>query len=239
MLCLMGGCLQETPLTDHEMDVVAEYAADMLLRYDANNISQNVFYDEEKMEALVNPTSTPTPEPTATPTPIPDKEQSSSGGAGGFAGEEAMPTVTPIPENSEETNVQLTAVLGAQEGIRISYKGYEITDNVVSSNYLSLSAKEGRTYVVVSLEVHNDTDQELVFNASESKMEYLLDVNLGTVSKSALAMLENGLQYFPITVPAEGVTDAVLVFDIADVEISTAHLIIRNENDETVFVKLK
>ena len=36
MLCMLAGCLEATPLTDEEMDVVAEYAASRLLKYDKN-----------------------------------------------------------------------------------------------------------------------------------------------------------------------------------------------------------
>ena len=34
MLCLLAGCLEATPLNEEEMDVVAEYAASLLLKYD-------------------------------------------------------------------------------------------------------------------------------------------------------------------------------------------------------------
>ena len=47
MLCMMCGCLKDTPLTDEEMDIVAEYAASLLLKYD-NKYSTPLYYENER-----------------------------------------------------------------------------------------------------------------------------------------------------------------------------------------------
>ncbi len=235
MLCMLCGCLEVTPLTEEEMDVVAEYAASLLLKYD-RNYNTPVYYVEEREERLT-PTPTPTPEPTvkATPTPTATGSNSSQNSTN-------TPDATPTPAasmfNEEETSKQLTEIIDA-ENITVTCEGYELKKSVQSTEYFSLVAKEGRQYVVVNFLLHNNTDADQIFDASKSGLEYTIDINTGTISRVSLSMLQNDLQYMEITVPANGTAEAVLVFEVAETEINTMHLIIQNEADAAVFAKLK
>lgn len=239
-LCLLCGCLEATPLTEKEMDAVAEYAASLLLKYD-KNYDTPLYYTEER---LIRLTPTPTPEPTvkATPTPAPNAGNNDSSGNGSVKEPTATPSATPTPAsimyNEAETSAQLTEII-AVDNITITCEAYQIMDSVVSESYFSLQAKEGRQYIVIYFKLHNNTDQALTFDASGKGLEYSVDVNTGTVSRVSLSMLENDLQYMPIEVPANGTADAVLVFEIADTEINTLHLIIEDKNENVVFVKMQ
>ncbi len=240
MLCLLGGCLEATPLNDEEMDAAAEYAASLLLKYD-KNYDTPLYYAEEREIRL---TPTPTPEPTvkATPTPTPGVNEDSS--SGNTSGPEFAPTVTPIPTptpllfNEAETSRQLTDII-AVENISVTCEGWVPMKSVQSTEYFSLVAKEGRQYVVVNFLLHNNTEEEIIFDASENGLEYSIDINTNDISRVSLSMLKNDMQYMEISVPAKGTAEAVLVFEIADTEINTMHLIIENSVDETVFAKLK
>lgn len=235
-LCMLCGCLEATPLTDAEMDVVAEYAATMLLKND-DKYSTPLYYvgviPEEELEEKLTPTPTPTAAPIITQKPSGNNTNNSGNGE-----VKATPTPTPGLYNSEETKKQLNEII-AVENISISCEGFEIMDSVVSNDYFSLNAKEGRTYVVIQFKLKNNTTEELIFDASEKGLEYTLDINTGTISKVSLSMLQNDLQYMPIKVSANGEAEAVLVFEIADELIDTAHLIIEKNDDEAVFIKLK
>ncbi len=236
MLCLLCGCLKTTPITDEELDVVAEYAASLLLKYDEKY--ETPLYYADELEVKLTPT--PTPQPTsAVPTPtaaVPDKNPNGSGDSNPSGN--STPTPTPGMYNDAETSRQLTEIM-AVENISVSCEGYKLQQSVQSTEYFSLVAKEGRQYVVVDFLLHNNTENHLVFDASEKNLEYLIDINTGTVSRVALSMLENDLQYMEIPVPAGGTAQAVLVFEIADTEINTIHLIVENESDDVVFAKLK
>lgn len=234
LMCLFCGCLEATPLTDEEMDVVAEYAASLLLKYD-KHYDTPLYYVEEREVRL---TPTPTPEPTgkATPTPV---TGSSSGGTSSVP--EATPTETPTQMplyNEEETSKQITDII-AVENITVTCEGFELMKSVQSTEYFSLVAKEGRQYVVVNFLLHNNTTEDIMFDASEKGLEYSVDVNISSVSRVSLSMLENDMQYMEIPVPAGGTAEAVLVFEIADEEINTMHLIIENASGDVVFAKLK
>ena len=240
LLCLTGGCLSATPLTDGEMDVVAEYAASLMLKYE-KKYDTPLFYTEE-LEKRLTPTLT-LPEkpkqPTGTPTPIPKEDNPI----------EPHPaiTTTPIPTptkppallfNSEETTKQLTQIIGVKD-IVVSCEGTELKKSVQSKEYFSLVAKEGRQYAVVSFKLTNSSDKTVKVDVSDKGLEYTIDVNTKTVSRVSLSMLENDLQYMEIDVPASGTAEAVLVFEIADQPIDTLHLIIEDKDDNAVFVKLQ
>ena len=238
MLCLFAGCLEATPLNEEEMDVVAEYAASLLLKYD-RHYDTPLYYAEDR-ELRLSPTPTPTPKPknpTATPTPVADNKNPSGSGPQ----EEVSATATPTPAplyNQEETTNQLTGLM-AVEDITVSCTGCELMDSVVSNDYFSLQAKEGSQYAVVSFLLQNNSDRDVVFDASGRGLEYSMDVNIDTIFRASLSLLENDLQYMEIQVPASGSAEAVLVFEISDTEIKTLHLIIQDKEENTVFVKLQ
>lgn len=238
-LCMLAGCLEATPLNDGEMDVVAEYAASLLLKYD-KHYDTPLYYAEER-EVRLTPTPTPTPKPknpTATPTPAAEHNNPSGNGSGEAAAG-ATPTPTPAPlYNQEETTNQLTELMAAED-ITVSCIGCELMDSVVSNDYFSLQAKEGSQYAVVTFILKNNSDRDIVFDASGRGLEYAMDVNINTTFRASLSLLENDLQYMEIPVPAAKTAEAVLVFEIADTEINTLHLIIQDKDDNTVFVKLQ
>ena len=237
MLGLLCGCLEATPLTDKEMDVVAEYAASLLLKYDNKYdtpLYYNDFVQEEEMTSPALPTKTPTPTPVSS-TQTPGDSSSQQNPA---VTPEATPTIAPVSDNSEETSRQLTEIIGVED-VTITCDGYKAMDSVFSTDYFSLQAKEGRKYIVVNFTLHNTTNQKIVFDASGRGLEYSIDVNTGTISRVSLSMLKNDLQYMPIEVPAKGTAEAVLAFEIAVTELETLHLIIKNKNDDVVFVKMR
>ena len=216
MLGLLGGCLQTTPLTDSEMDTVAEYAAMLLLRYDSN-------YDSVLYYGVQPPIETPTPTPyVPEQDKKPDEQENNK-----------------YPEkNDKSTNEQLTDIMDVED-FTVTYEGYELTESVIRNDYFNLTASEGKQYVVVNFLLHNNTDKDLVFDASENNLHYSIDVNTGTFYRVSLSTLQNDMQYMPINVAAKGTAEAVLVFEIDKTEIQTLHVIMENESDETVFIKLQ
>lgn len=234
-LCMMGGCLKDVPLTDREMDIVAEYAARALL----GTIPPNTISDYEPLlpEEVVAPTPTPTP------TPVPEVTPEPTNGAARPTGGTPQLTPTPVPENSEATNEQLTEVIGA-DGFAFSYAegSYQLMPSVEEGDYFSLDPKKGRQYLIVSFTATNTTDESIALYTMEKQLRCEVDINLGTVSRASLSMLKNDLQYMngSETVPAGGSLETVLVFEISALEeINTAHIRITNQKDEVVIIKLK
>lgn len=239
LLCVLCGCLKTTPLTDNELDVVAEYAASLLLKYDSKYDSP-LYYGNFVAEEELQLTPTVTPETSVTPTPAttPSLETGITTTPSPAPTQTAAPTPTPLPYSAAETTSQLTELIAA-ENITVSCEKYEIMESVVSNDYFSLQAKQGRKYVVVTFQLKNTSNKDEIFDASGTGLSYSIDVNTSIKARVSLSMLENDLQYMPITVPANGTAKAVLVFEIEDMQIDTLHLLIANKEEKVVFVKLK
>ncbi len=231
MMGMMCGCLQEVPLTDREMEVVAEYAAGILLEQE--DIYTSALLSKITMEELLTPTPTLTPVPT--PTSIVD---ASNQGGTTSQGSSLFPTITPLAGDSEEITEQLAQLLG-QEGFRLTYQGYTIEDSIVSNEHYHLEAEEGNQYVVTKFQIENQTENELVFDASNENLSCILAVNVDDRYRAAISMIENDLQYMPIIVPAKETREAVLVFKVKKEEMNTVNLILRNDTDSVVFIKVK
>lgn len=222
-VCMLGGCIKDVPLTDREMDIVAEYAAHVLLKQDKANNSLLI----EKVTPSPEPEKKPEISEKPVPTMKPDEE-------------EETPQPTKLPDNTEFTDEQISKVVGV-EGFQVSYTGYETMESIQSGDYFSLTAKPGRQYLLVHFDVTNGTESALVFDTTEQRLECTVDINLGTVSRASLSMLENDLQYMNgVMVQAGEKMETVLVFEISSKEeIQTAHVRMKNENDEIVIIKLK
>ena len=230
MMGMLCGCLQEVPLTDKEMNAVAEYAAGVLLEND-DSIYTSALLSKTVMEELLTPTPTATPVPT--PTSIVNNQSGTTS-----QGQGSLATITPLPGDSEETIEQLTQLIG-QEGVQLSYQGYVLQDSIVSNEYLNMEAEEGNQYVIAQFQIENLTEKELVFDASNKNLSCILAINVDNRYRAALSMLENNLQYMPITVPAKQTKSAVLVFEVKKQEMDTINLILRNNTDNVVFIKMK
>ena len=229
MMGMLCGCLQEVPLTDKEMNAVAEYAAGVLLEND-DSIYTSALLSKTVMEELLTPTPTATPVPT--PTSIVNNQSGTTS-----QGQGSLATITPLPGDSEETIEQLTQLIG-QEGVQLSYQGYVLQDSIVSNEYLNMEAEEGNQYVIAQFQIENLTEKELVFDASNKNLSCILAINVDNRYRAALSMLENNLQYMPITVPAKQTKSAVLVFEVKKQEMDTINLILRNNTDNVVLPAL-
>ncbi len=230
MMGMLCGCLQEVPLTDKEMNAVAEYAAGVLLEND-DSIYTSALLSKTVMEELLTPTPTATPVPT--PTSIVNNQSGSTS-----QGQGELPTITPLPGDSKETIEQLTQLIG-QEGFQLSYQGYVLQDSIVNNEYLNMEAEEGNQYVVAQFQIENQTEEELVFDASNKNLSCILAINVDNRYRAALSMLENNLQYMPITVPAKQTKSAVLIFEVKKQDMDTINLILKNNADNVVFIKMK
>ena len=128
MLCMLAGCLEATPLTDEEMDVAAEYAASLLLKYD-KHYDTPLYYAEEREERLTptptptlrptKPTATPkptvTPKPTATPKPTEAPKATATPKPTATATPEPteVPVPTVVPTTPTDSGMNMWVICGA------------------------------------------------------------------------------------------------------------------------------
>lgn len=219
--------MKEYPLSDSQTGIVAEYMAGLLLRddkeYSLSLLGQQEIYEiqEERKEEERKEEK--------------KKEEADS--------EELTPSSIPEKQNIEEqdTCYTLAEVIG-DSNFDIRYTSYKLVDTYPedeSNPVFSIDPREDYQLLVVNFLIENKTDTDKNIDLSKSMVQYQLDINVGTVYKPQLALLENNLQYIDMTVEAGMTISAVLIFEVTrDVDMSNINLI-ASKDSKTEIIKIK
>jgi len=214
----LTGCIQEYSITDQQSDATSEYMAGLLLNYDEEYeqdlISKNQILAEETAKEKEDAAS---PSPTISP-----KITSNSTEDQGAANQE---------------NYTLTEVIG-EKNFEIEYTGYIVTATYPEdseSAYFSLSAYGGNQLLVASFNVKNKSKKEKTLNLSKAEILYQLDINVGSVYKPSLTLLENDLQYIDVTIAGEKSETVLLIFEVSKkAEMSDINLLITKDGKSEI-----
>ncbi len=213
---LLTGCADAMPeLTREESDMIAEYAAGLLLKYSSTynyrltderaieEMLQAIALEQELLEASMQEqfTEEERTEP-ETETANPEAEGESEPQP-----EENVPIVT------EDLDADLAQVLGL-EGISMQYQSYGVYDSYPESGKgFSVDADQGKTLLVVRFDIENMEGEEIYCNLFDYSLKIRFRVN-GT-SKSALTtMLPNDIGSYMETIPAGETREIVAVAEI-------------------------
>lgn len=215
-LAMLAGCYEPLDITDSEMDMVAEYAAGVLVKHGTK--ATDSLLDREEQEAAFAAMATPTPRPTLAPSKT-DKEPSGDklpgDGTQGNASPTAKPTATPIPDNTEMTMQDLTKLIGKQDFF-FRYTGYETTLLYQGEGDLFAAAGEGKQLVVLKFEVSNRSDSgaTLVLNKGASKdFVYTLRAGGKNIRPSLTLLEEDFYTSYEKSFKAGETKECVLVFE--------------------------
>lgn len=226
----LTGCMKPYPLSDSQTGMVAEYMAGILLandkEYSSSLLNQQEIeeiQEEEKRKEERKQEEDRDKEES-------DRNESASSTAGGN-------------QNSEKQNIHYTlAELMGDSNFDIKYTSYKLVNTYPedeSNLVFSLNPREGYQLLVVNFSVENITDTDKTIDLSKSKIQYQLDINVGTVYKPQLALLENNLQYIDMTIEAGATIPAVLIFEVSsDIDMSNINLII-SKDSKTEIIKIK
>ena len=245
-----GACVNTAQVTEAEMDVIAEYAADVLLDHVSGHAPLlNVGEQQEAILLSATPTPRPTATPTLTPTPTP-VPQGSSGGQS--SGSNATPTPS-TSENVEFTAEELTTLMN-KKGCSFTYTGYEVADVYLdSSGILPAHASDGKEFYILSFDVKNETNDKIRVNMldgmEKSTYEYALHLNVDQTVKPSFYIVRESLDYLDLELEAKETKKAILLFEVKkDFDVEKAHLtIIRKDKvddseftqDSSVIIKIK
>ncbi|HKL99721.1 MAG TPA: hypothetical protein VJZ06_07435 [Mobilitalea sp.] len=229
LMLSLTGCIHKYQLSDENTEVAAEYMAGILLQYD-ENYQSSLIKKEELEEKIVNllaeeankAVSTPTP------TPVPTNEESGSQVVG--------------DENTlMDGEFTIAEVIGATN-IDIQYDSYKLYNSYPeddTSTYFSLTPNIGSQLLVATFSLGNETDKKRKIDLSKSKIVYQLDVNVGTIYKPLLTLLENDLQFIMMNVEPKKKETALLIFEVPkDVEMKNINLII-SKDSKTEIIEIK
>lgn len=219
-MLLLTGCIKEYPLSEVQTDAVAEYMAGRLLMEDKNYLASLLTYEEIiEFEDNIQEDNL-VPKPTKAPDVVNDNEDNA-----------------PI----KDVNYTLSEVIGVPN-FDILYSSYKLVDTYPedeSNLVFSLDPRPGHQLLVLNFTIENITDKNEVIDLSLSTIQYQLDINVGSIYKPQLALLENNLQYINLNLKAGEKIPAVLIFEVArDIDLSDIKLIIsKDSRSEIVEIK--
>lgn len=215
-LVLFAGCYEPLDITESEMDMVAEYAAGVLVKHGTK--ATDTLLNREEQEAAFAELATPTPRPTLAPAKDDknsDSDQVQNSEQEDKATATPKPTATPVAENSELTMQDLTDLIG-REDFFFEYTGCETTMLYQGSGDLFAAAGEGKQLVVLEFKVTNqsDTGATLVLNKGASKeFVYTLRVGGRTIRPSLTLLNEDFYTSYEATYNPGESKLCVLVFE--------------------------
>lgn len=197
-LCFTGCGENQIPdLTDEQMQMVGEFTAITMLRYDAKHRSRLVDYT-----SLLE-----SPEPETKPEPEPTREP---------AGMDPVDDTPVIGANSQTgTNAGLEGTLEFPEGVSVTFIGQALYDSYPETeDGFAITATRGKELLVLRFSISNATAQDQTFDLLTMEPEFRVTVN-GDYSRTALFTgLENDFVTFRKTIPAGESTTAELVIEV-------------------------
>lgn len=220
----LTGCIQKYTVTDEKSDAYAEYMAGLLLKYD-KGYEQSLIPEQELTEG----DQTDTVAEGNTPTPVPEGTTDTTGDN------------TAQSDSAASNEASLTEVVGL-EGFEVKYTGYKLADTYpedTDAAGFTLTPRQGYQLLVTEFSVKNTSGKKKELNLIDTNITYQLDINVGTVYKPLLTLLQNDLQYIDITIDKGKSENVLLVFEVSkDTDMSNVNLIVSN-NDKSNIIGIK
>ncbi|MDE7231749.1 MAG: hypothetical protein K2N37_01540 [Lachnospiraceae bacterium] len=220
---LTAGCGEMPDLTQEETDLIAEYAAGILLKYDRDQINRlvDIPIDEEVEEEALPPEE-------AEEQTEPEEEESTAV-VDVSQDEETEPTVSSVEQYYGVPNVMIT------------YTGYEVADSYPPSSegediVFSMEASAGTQLLVLKFNAQNLSGEDQNLNMLGYGARFRVSVN-GESSKGALAtMLVNDMQTYNDVIPASSTVELVSIVEIPQgTNVGSIDMILRGgEQDATL-----
>ncbi len=215
MLSMLSGCglIESTGLSDEEDELVAEYAAGVIMRYSA---------DKKGGLGDLKPTPEPIPwvDPASlAPTETPQEEEGDTEEEVPMEEVEERVDDSAQAESSGFNGHNLAAAIGV-DGFDITYQGYETADVYPESTgddlSFSMQATPGHKLLVVHLDVMNNDPQEKQCDVLSCNVKFRVLINETQRVNEQMTILLNDLKSYNEVIPANSSVDTVLVFEVED-----------------------
>lgn len=238
--CLMTGCNDVIDLTEEQSTLIAEYAAELLLKYDLS-YEDRIHEGEKEAQKLEEEEVFREDEPTTTETVASEAEleedtvEEETGGA-----LDEQDTEKPVVGNEQDI-----AKIAGITGVSITYKDYLVTDQYPATDdegeFIHLEASSGYQLLVLCFNVMNTTDNMADVSLLDANIDYRIVCNGSKAANAMLTILMNDLGTLETSVKPDEVQEAVLVFQISEDmkdTLDTIELKV-NYNDTDNVIKIK
>lgn len=208
LMTMLCGCDKVIKLSDAEEAAIAEYAAELLLKYDRGFESKYFEGEETSTEATTEAQTEATTENT---TVMPFEDASTVEGS--TEQEEASTEAVTVSETD------IAKILGVS-GVSTVYNNYQICERYPSidknGDFIYLEATNGMKLIVVEFDMKNTTADPIDVDLLNVDVKYSIIMNHSKAAKSMLTILMDDLSTYQATLAPSANEKAVLVFQIAD-----------------------
>lgn len=206
---LLTGCGNTVELTDEQNSMVAQYAAELLLKYDVrydyrledmNSITGELQVDKVSKPAVEDTEDDSTEDETTQNEPEDSKD-------------------TEI-EGSEDDKKQETELSGLfEEGIEVRCNGYKIISRYpedISDIVAYVEPRDGMQLLVVNFSLTNTTQESMMLDYMKGEREYRIILNDAKVAAPIQTFMEEDLAMLMTTLEPGETKDVILIFQISE-----------------------
>ncbi len=216
----LTGCGNMPDVTERENDLIAEYAAGVLLRYSEDyelRLMSEEQAKESEEEQMMSATPSPTPLMTSSPTPTSTKQpeiqvEVVSGGAVDVIQEETLQEVS-LNELYQLSNID------------VKYVKKEFAKGYTEPGVL-IKAEDGRTKLIITFTLKNTSSAKKEVNLTNRKISYLLSVDGLEIAPEFSLLRNGGLNHFSATLKPGQSEKVLLIFDLAEERKNTSQLML-------------
>lgn len=234
---LLTGCVDAMPeLTAEQSDIIAEYAAGLLLKY-SSNYNYKIASEEEVAAALAVRQEVPEPE-TENETE-PDSTEAEAGTESGEASPETQTTETE--QVQIVTDLDFAAELDIDDLI-IRYQSFEICSSYPENNSgFSVDAAQGRKLLVMHFDLEGLPEEDVDCNLFDYDIKMRVKINDSTSAAVLNTLIPNDLASYMEVVHAGETVDVVAVAEIGDMTEEAIQTLVLHASSkgQTCAVKLK
>lgn len=207
------GCAKTIELTDEENYMIAEYAAELLLKYDRN--SDLKYYDTEYTDVATPMEPEQTTEEVTTEAVTTEEEITDVQTTETIVNEEDVSGI----EADADSSFDIAEFVG-EDKVSISYAYYMILDSYPSYDqegiFIEIEAPAGYKLLVVKFDVENNTNDAQYIDMYSKDLEYNIILNNKKSAKQMLTILIDDLYTYQTTIDASMREETVLLFQVSE-----------------------
>ncbi|MBE5941416.1 MAG: hypothetical protein E7264_02620 [Lachnospiraceae bacterium] len=219
--CILGltGCTKVIDLTDEETQLIAEYAAELLLKYDINYVDK-IEEGQKKEDELLSEMMQTTQETTQMPTEEVEESTDVSEEKEEPASEQETTQSDVIDDKpAVQVETDIAKVLGMDD-VTITFRDYAIVDKYPATDeqgeFIYLEASQGYQLLVLHFDVKNTTSDIVNLSLIDKEIDYRIVCNDTKAAKPMLTILMNDLGTYEMNVEPDIQEEAVLIFQVSD-----------------------
>lgn len=216
------GCGQVIDLTDEENHLIAEYAAELLLKYDRNYDTR---YNPDELEDTTETMTEIDAATEATTEMVTTTEAATT--------EQDVPAdgqttqAQPVTDEAVKEDIGATvdsdfdiAAFVGESRISVRYAYYMVVDSYPSYDqdgmYIEVQAPEGYKLLVLKFEVENKTNEDQAVDLYNKDVNYNIVVDNSRTTKQMLTILADDLYTYDKTIQASSREETVLLYTVSD-----------------------